>query len=74
MILPNYLKAKAVLTNKKTPETSPAAAGLSLFQERFDIIMKFLFITAAPADDIFVAEAEKRNTDLPAEFELAGAL
>ena len=55
-------------------ETSPAAAGLSLFQERFDIIMKFLFITAAPADDIFVAEAEKRNTDLPAEFELADAL
>lgn len=72
--MPNYLKAKAVLTNKKTPETSSAAAGLSLFQERFDIIMKFLFITAAPADDIFVAEAEKRNTDLPAEFELAGAL
>ena len=41
-------------------ETSPAAAGLSLFQGRFDIIMKFLFITAAPADDIFVAEARRK--------------
>ena len=48
--------------------------GVFVSEKGFDIVMKFLFITAAPADNVFVAEAEKRNAGLASEFEFAGAL